>query len=178
MLELIAGSTIVALYLNQVSTTEINAVEKSLTPGQQQELLRVCEREDTKDYERCKLRQLARTKVTGGKSKPTGAYDLYDQQDWSQGRMRDRLQTQRTLDNRRRAAERKTYKEFTPAEDHNTARRSYLNDFKVEQLRCMTEVPHGRPRNICLDTLRNKIRKEMRATSGSMKVIAPEEEQE
>jgi hypothetical protein len=177
MLDIVATS-VIALYLNQVSVTEIKTIEEALNPREKQELLKVCDREDSKDYERCKLRQLARTKVVGGKSKPLGAYDLYEKQDWSMGRLRDRLQAEMRSANQARVAKRRTYRQFEPIDNHNTQSRPYINEFKTEELRCMTEVPHGRPRNLCLDALRNKVRKEMRSTSGSMKIIAPEEEQE
>jgi hypothetical protein len=100
-------------------------------------------------------------------SSPTQAIQLYDRMDLGKQHLRNTVQRQRTVENRREVAvNRKTYSQYTPVQDLNSQKRSYVNELKYARLQCMLE-PHGRQRNLCFDRVANTARKLMRANSGS-----------
>jgi hypothetical protein len=143
------------------------ATVASKTLTKEEQLLRVCAHVDSDHTERCIARQKARAKVEGGMSRPTGAFELYDGMDRGQNHLRARLQRMRAQDFARDVRlNRRTYAEFKPTEDLNTAKRPYVNDIRYQRLQCMY-APPGRQRNICLDELGNTARKQMQDLRGT-----------
>ncbi|MFH0770124.1 MAG: hypothetical protein V1926_01975 [Candidatus Peregrinibacteria bacterium] len=135
-----------------------------LTADQKTQLFRICQNLGPDKIERCKARQLARAKRTGGMSRPTDAYILYDKKmDRGQGNLREKLRLERKTKYQIEVAKtRKTLGEFTPTEDVNTSRIPYLNDLRSAQLACM-KAPPGRQRSTCLKDLNDTFQKKMRA---------------
>ncbi|MDD5624083.1 MAG: hypothetical protein PHI23_05245 [Candidatus Peribacteraceae bacterium] len=138
------------------------------TSHQKQRLFRVCSTVDSKQVKRCEARQLARANRSWGRSSPLEAYDLYDSLDLGKNHLRDRLQLERSTSYKISVSkERRTYSEFVPKDDINTQRLPYLNAIQQERLRCMTDVPHGRPRALCLEQAAINAREYMASDSTS-----------
>ena len=69
----------------------------------------------------------------------------------------------------RRAAQlnaaRKTLRNYTPPTDHNSRRRTFLNDFRIARRDCMLEHS-GRSRRLCLEEVEQNYRNQVREVQG------------
>jgi len=135
-----------------------------MTSDQRTQLMRPCQQITGQNKERCEARQLARWKVQES-HKPDTAFETYDGMDMGQARLRNRLQRERATDNKRHWAQtRKTYREQEFTEDHNTATRPFLTEYREQRRLCMLDTLPDRARNRCLDRLENQFRQDQSTT--------------
>jgi len=150
--------------LSMLTPVVASAAVLQPTGTERDQLLKVCANiTDLQERPRCEARQIARWRLGQAKQVQLGlnAQSVYDDIDLGNGRIR-RL----TNENRRKlfgeeASQRKTYAEFEGTDDVNTNRLSYVNELRLERLRCHKDVPHGRARSLCLENAAQTARKHM-----------------
>ncbi|MDD3896219.1 MAG: hypothetical protein PHU04_00010 [Candidatus Peribacteraceae bacterium] len=83
-------------------------------------------------------------------------------------RLRAAERQRRAEKNELQAALRPTLQSLSESSDVNTSRVSYLQQYRQETLRCMSQTT-ARTRAICLDEARNRVRAEMKAQRGTLR---------
>lgn len=121
------------------------------TQAEKNELFRVCNSSNAREVQRCEARQLSRWK-RGLASNRLGrnAVQTYTDIDFNFSQSRKTAQNRLLERVNKRLSSRLTYTEQAVSQDINTERLSYINVLRKERLRCMKDVPHGRPRSMCL----------------------------
>lgn len=121
------------------------------TDAEKKELFRICNSSNAREVLRCEARQLSRWK-RGLASNRLGrnAAQTYKSVDFNFSQSRKTSQIRLLERVNKRLSSRLTSSEQAVAQDINTDRLSYINVLRVERLRCMKDVPHGRPRSMCL----------------------------
>jgi len=127
-------------------------------------LMRPCQQIVGQNKERCEQRQLESWRLRES-HKPDTALETYDGMDMGKARMKTRLQQERLTENKRYLVQtRRTYREQKLTDDHNTTTRPFLNDYRKQRLKCMTDVTAGHLRTRCLDRIENEMRRNMKTT--------------